>query len=84
MNRFGTRIHPATFAAYAAILAVAAMSSVSTADAKFSMAAARAACTGDAMRLCSQYIPSRSRIASCLRHNAGSLSPGCHSVLAGR
>jgi hypothetical protein len=82
MNR-RTRIHPATIAAYAAILAVAAVSSVSTAEARFSMAAARAACTGDAMRLCSAYIPSRSRIAACLRRNAGSLSPGCHHVLAG-
>jgi hypothetical protein len=83
MSRFRTRFHPATIAAYAAMLAVAAVSSVSTAEARFNMAAARAACTGDAMRLCSRYIPSRSRITACLRHNSHSLSPACHHVLAG-
>jgi hypothetical protein len=86
MNRIRTRFHPATIGAYATILALVAVSSMSTAEARhhhFSMAEARAACTGDAMRLCSQYIPSRARIAACLRHNSGSLSPGCHHVLAG-
>jgi hypothetical protein len=86
MDRFRTQFHPAAIAAYALALALVAASSVSTAEARhrhFNMAEARAACTGDAMRLCSQYIPSRGRIAACLRHNSGSLSPGCHHVLAG-
>ena len=86
MDRFRTRFHPGMIGAYALALALIAASSVSTAEARhhhFSMAEARAACTGDAMRLCSQYIPSRGRIAACLRRNSGSLSPGCHHVLAG-
>jgi len=83
MDRFRTRFHPATIGAYALLFAVVAASSMSTAEAKFSMAQARAACTGDAMRLCSRYIPSRSRITACLSRNRGSLSPGCHAVLAG-
>jgi hypothetical protein len=86
MDRFRTRFHPGMIGAYALALALIAASSVSTAEARhhhFSMAEARAACTGDAMRLCSQYIPSRSRITACLSRNRGSLSPGCHHVLAG-
>ena len=86
MDRFRTRFHPATIGAYALLFAVVAASSMSTAEARshhFNMAEARAACTGDAMRLCSQYIPSRSRITACLSRNRGSLSPGCHHVLAG-
>jgi hypothetical protein len=86
MDRFRTQFHPAAIAAYALALALVAASSVSTAEARnrhFNMAEARAACTGDAMRLCSQYIPSRSRIAACLSHNSRSLSPGCHHALAG-
>ena len=86
MNRLRTRFHPATMGAYAAISALVALASVSTAEARhhhFSMAEARAACTGDAMRLCSQFIPSRGRIAACLRRSSGSLSPGCYHVLAG-
>jgi hypothetical protein len=87
MDRFRTRFHTTTIGAYALIFAVVAASSMSTAEARhshhFSMSQARAACTGDAMRLCSQYIPSRGRITACLSHNRGSLSPGCHAVFAG-
>jgi hypothetical protein len=85
MDRFRTRFHPATIGAYALIFAAVAASSMTAAEARhFSMAEARAACTGDAMRLCSQYIPSRGRITACLSRSRGSLSPGCHAVFAGR
>ena len=88
MDRFRTYFHPTTISAYALAFAVVAASSVSTAEARhshhshFSMAQARSACTGDAMRLCSQYIPSRGRISACLSRNRGSLSPGCHAVFS--
>jgi hypothetical protein len=84
MDRFRTCFHPTTIGAYALIFAVVATSSMSTAEARrhFSMAQARSACTGDAIRLCSQYIPSRGRITACLSRNRGSLSPGCHAVFS--
>jgi len=85
MDRFRTYVCPTTIGAYALIFAVVAASSVSRAEARHhhvSMAQARAACTGDAMRMCSQYIPSRGRITACLSRNRGSLSPGCHAVFS--
>jgi hypothetical protein len=85
MDRFRTYFRPTTIGACALIFAVVAASFMSTAEARsrhFSMAQARAACTGDAIRLCSQYIPSRGRITACLSRNRGSLSPGCHAVFS--
>ena len=43
-------------------------------------AAQREACTPDALRLCGQYIPDASAIATCLRHSGPRLSPECHAV----
>jgi hypothetical protein len=37
----------------------------------------RAACQGDAERLCSQYIPDVERITACMKQNRRSLSPRC-------
>jgi hypothetical protein len=45
----------------------------------------RAACQGDALRLCGQYIPDVERITSCMKGNVRYLSPGCRAVFdAGR
>lgn len=44
--------------------------------------AQRAACYGDAFRLCASSIPNVGKIASCLRQNRSQLSPGCAGVLA--
>lgn len=41
----------------------------------------RAACEGDAFRLCRQYIPDSARIGACLRRSRAHLSPACHSVM---
>ena len=35
------------------------------------------ACTGDAMRLCSAYIPDVDRITVCMIQNKSQLTPGC-------
>ena len=35
------------------------------------------ACSGDAMRLCSAYIPDVDRITVCMVQNKSQLSPGC-------
>ena len=40
----------------------------------------RAACTSDAIRLCSSYIPDATQVESCLRQNKSGLSSACRSV----
>jgi hypothetical protein len=37
----------------------------------------RTACTPDAFRLCSEYIPDANRITACLIQKRASLSPAC-------
>jgi hypothetical protein len=37
------------------------------------------ACTGDAMRLCSAFIPDVDRITVCMVQNKSRLSPGCRA-----
>jgi hypothetical protein len=39
-------------------------------------------CTGDVMRLCSQYIPDERQITRCLTSKRSSLSPACRAVFA--
>jgi hypothetical protein len=39
----------------------------------------RAACEGDAYRLCDAYVPDAILIERCLRAKANSLSPGCRA-----
>jgi hypothetical protein len=41
------------------------------------------ACTGDAMRLCSQFIPDRTRTGACLARMRASLSPACRVYFGG-
>ena len=40
------------------------------------------ACSGDAMRLCGQFIPDHAKIAGCLARNRSSLSPDCLQVFS--
>lgn len=40
----------------------------------------RAACAGDAFRLCAGDIPEAKRVEACLRRNQGSLNPACRAV----
>ena len=40
------------------------------------------ACQGDAQRLCNEFIPDRSKVASCLFKNKRQLSPACSSVIS--
>jgi hypothetical protein len=40
----------------------------------------RAACTSDAFRLCSSYIPDATKVETCLRQNKSDLSNACRSV----
>ena len=43
----------------------------------------RAACEGDAMRLCSEHVPDVNRITSCLSRNRSNLSAACRAVFDG-
>ncbi len=40
-------------------------------------------CAGDAQRLCSEFIPDRGKVASCLFKNKGQLSSACQASLGG-
>jgi len=44
---------------------------------------AQNACQGDAYRLCSDAIPDRAKVASCLFRHKRELSAGCRAVLGG-
>lgn len=41
-------------------------------------------CTGDYMRLCSQFSPESREVRQCFIANMRSLSPGCRSVIGAR
>jgi hypothetical protein len=43
----------------------------------------RAACEGDAMRLCQQYLPDVNLITACLSRNRSKLSPACRVYFSG-
>lgn len=65
-------------------LGAALIISVSTAASSSSFAfssEARAACTGDAFRLCSSEIPSIPKITVCMRANKSKLSAPCRAVM---
>jgi hypothetical protein len=46
-------------------------------------AAARAACTPDAFRVCSEFIPDVGRTTACMRRKRASLSPECRAAMGG-
>jgi hypothetical protein len=45
--------------------------------------AARQACTPDAMRLCSQFIPNAAKVKSCMLAKRSQLSEACRIAMAG-
>ena len=53
----------------------------STAPSRRSTAEEEEACTPDAMRLCSRFIPNERLIEACLNENLAQLSPDCRSVM---
>ena len=44
----------------------------------------RAACEGDAMRLCSEFVPDVQRITACMQQKRRFLSPRCRAVFGRR
>ena len=64
-----------------ALVAVLCLAGIATAEAGFRVTAEqRAACTPDAIRLCSSEIPDVGRVAACMRANQASLSPRCRAT----
>ncbi len=45
--------------------------------------AAIQACTPDAMRLCSEFIPDRAKVRDCMLRKVGELSQACRSAMGG-
>jgi len=45
--------------------------------------AQRDACSGDAMRLCGEFIPDPGRTGACLNARRAQLSPACRAVFGG-
>jgi hypothetical protein len=39
-------------------------------------------CTGDVMRLCSEFVPDTDRIVACLKSKRKQVSPSCQSALS--
>jgi hypothetical protein len=44
----------------------------------------RAACEGDAMRLCGNYVPDVQRITACMHAKRSQLNPRCRAVFGAR
>ena len=45
-------------------------------------ARARQACTGDAMRLCSDFVPDAGKVTGCMMGKRAQLSPQCRIAMA--
>lgn len=43
----------------------------------------RQACTPDAMRLCSEFIPDAGKVKTCMLHKRGQLSEACRTAMRG-
>jgi hypothetical protein len=64
-----------------ALVAVLCLAGIATAEAGFRVTAEqRAACTPDAIRLCSSEIPDVGRVTACMRANQASLSQRCRAT----
>jgi hypothetical protein len=74
------RMQVARFVCSLALLAGALVYSVGTAGAQGSDAA-RQACTPDALRLCSDYIPDVDKVAGCMRAKKAQLSEPCRVAM---
>jgi hypothetical protein len=69
--------------AMVAVLAGLLPAGIAPAAAAVDPGAARAACTSDAFRLCSNAMPDVGRTKACLLQHRGSLSPACRAGLSG-
>jgi hypothetical protein len=65
-----------------ALLAGVSLSALDRADAEVS-ADVQQACTPDAMRLCSEFIPDVAKIAACMKAKHAQLSAACITAMRG-
>ena len=68
--------------ASAAVFGLALLTLPEPAAAQFS-AKQKAACQGDAMRLCSQSLASPGQLNACMARNASQVSAGCRAAMGG-
>jgi hypothetical protein len=64
-----------------AVVLALALVTFSTSSFAIGTAEQRAACTPDALRLCSSEIPNIPRIVACLRQNRSNLSKPCQAAM---
>lgn len=70
------------FMLWLAVPATIMLGGLNAANAEVSEAV-KQACTPDAMRLCSQYIPDPATTGACMRRHTGQLSAECRSAMHG-
>jgi hypothetical protein len=80
MKTHATYLDPRWMIGPAALLGVALMSLPASAQGTPEQ---RAACEGDAMRLCQQYVPDVNLVTTCMSRNRSKLSPRCQVYFSG-
>ena len=80
MRVFSPRLHRTSGLAIGALLGLALMAHPAAAQGTPEQ---RAACEGDAMRFCNQYVPDVQRITACMAQHRRYLSPRCRAVFSG-
>jgi hypothetical protein len=68
--------------ASAAVFGLAVLTLPQPAAAQFS-AKQKAACQGDAMRLCSQSLADPGQLSACMSRNSSKVSAGCRAAMGG-
>jgi hypothetical protein len=71
------------FLCVAVPVSLALMAALAPSPAAAYTADQRAACEGDAMRLCSAYVKDINHITACMKRNRRNLSAGCRAVFEG-
>jgi hypothetical protein len=63
-------------------LGVLLISGLHGADAQAVAPDVRQACTPDAMRLCSEFIPDEAKVAACMHRKYAQIGPECRTAMA--
>ena len=82
MKNAGSYLHHALLAA-GLVLGLGLWTSPVTAQRADEMKNSQNPCVGDAQRICNEFIPDRSKVASCLFKNKSKLTPACRAELGG-
>jgi hypothetical protein len=82
MKNAGSYLHHALLAA-GLVLGLGLSVSPATAQRADEMKNSQNPCVGDAQKICSEFIPDRAKVASCLFKNKSKLTPACRAELGG-